>query len=85
MNPSIADAAGGQTVGPDRAPAELLDVGTVAVMLGCSRRHVHRMADAGRMPRPFKFGQLVRWRRAAILEWLDAGCPSVRDMKGGAR
>ncbi len=71
--------------GPERAPAELLDVGAVATLLDCSRRHVYRLADAGRIPRPVKLGQLVRWRRAALLEWLDAGCPPVRSARGAGR
>lgn len=32
------------------APA-LLDVRAVASLLGCSQRHVYRLADAGRLPR----------------------------------
>ncbi len=63
--------------------AELLSVQAVAAMLGCSARHIWRMSDGGKMPRPVKLGALCRWRRASILEWLDAGCPSCR--KGGAR
>lgn len=57
-------------------PAELLDVRTVAALLGCSSRHVYRLADGGRMPRPIKLGSLVRWRRAELRAWIDAGCPS---------
>ena len=71
---------------PAHAPA-LLDVVAVAAMCGCSPRHVYRMADAGKMPRPVKLGALVRWNRAAIQQWIDAGCPTVRHVaaKGGAR
>jgi excisionase family DNA binding protein len=81
--PTPTTAADGRTVGPERAPAELLDVGAVAAMLDCSPRHVYRLTDAGRMPRPVKLGALVRWRRAELMEWLSAGCPSVR--RGGVR
>ncbi len=60
-----------------RILAELLDVRTVAALLGgCSIRHVYRLADAGRMPRPIKLGSLVRWRRAELEAWIKAGCPS---------
>lgn len=79
------NAAGGRTVGPERAPAELLDVKTVAALLNCSPRHVYRLSDAGRMPRPVKLGQLVRWRRSELLRWLDDGCPSVRSARAAAR
>jgi len=58
-------------------PAELLDVHAVAALLGgCSIRHVTRLADAGRMPKPIKLGALVRWRRDELAAWLKAGCPA---------
>lgn len=63
--------------------AALLDVNEVASLLSCSARHVYRLADAGRMPQPVKLGQLVRWRRAALSDWLDAGCPAMRRAGGG--
>ncbi len=82
-------AADGRTVGPELQPAvvaELLDVEAVAALLGgCSTRHVYRLADAGRMPRPVKLGALVRWRRAELADWLAAGCPPVRSLRGTAR
>lgn len=81
----LTHAADGRTVGPDRAPAELLDVGAVAGLLDCSVRHVYRLSDAGKMPPPLKLGALVRWRRAALKEWLDQGCPPIRTARGGAR
>lgn len=60
----------------------LLDVGQVASLLRCSQRHVYRLADAGRMPRPLKLGSLVRWRRDELLQWISDGCPRVRVTKG---
>jgi len=72
---------------PDRnggADPAMLDVRGVASLLSCSARHIYRMADAGRMPRPLKLGSLVRWRRADIDAWLEAGCPPCRG-KGVAR
>ena len=69
--------------GPDRARSELLDDQAVAAMLDCSPRHVYRLSDAGKLPRPLKLGALVRWNRAVILEWINAGCPSVRNSRGG--
>ena len=76
------NATDGRTLGPETRPAvsaELLDVKSVAALLGhCSVRHVYRMADAGLMPRPVKLGNLVRWRRAEVLEWISAGCPRLQ-------
>ncbi|HUY32963.1 MAG TPA: helix-turn-helix domain-containing protein [Pirellulales bacterium] len=60
--------------------AALLDVQAVAAMLNCSPRHVRRLADAGRMPAPVKLGALIRWRRADLDAWLDAGCKAVRSI-----
>ena len=59
----------------------LIDVRQTSILLGCSSRHVYRLSDAGRMPRPVKLGALVRWSKSAIEEWIAAGCPSCR--KGG--
>ncbi|MBI5765385.1 MAG: helix-turn-helix domain-containing protein [Planctomycetes bacterium] len=79
------NATGERFAGPERVPAELLDVRAVASMLQCSCRHVRRLADGGRMPTPTRLGSLVRWRRRELQNWLEAGCPSVRASKGGAR
>jgi excisionase family DNA binding protein len=60
----------------------LLDVNQVGGLLGCSARHVYRMADLGKMPGPVRIGALVRWRRPDLLEWINAGCPAVRSVRG---
>jgi len=73
------------TLSPADASAKLLDVAAVAGLLGCSARHVYRLSDAGRMPAPVKLGALVRWNSALVAEWIDAGCPAVRAMKGAGR
>jgi prophage regulatory protein len=65
---------------PDR---RLLSVDDVAAMLSISGRHVYRLADAGRMPRPVKLGGAVRWDRLAIADWIAAGCPATQSAKGG--
>ncbi|MGO9109104.1 MAG: helix-turn-helix transcriptional regulator [Thermoguttaceae bacterium] len=61
----------------DASPA-LLDVQSVAALLGCSPRHIYRLADAGKMPKPVKLGSLSRWSNAAIAEWIANGCKPVR-------
>ncbi len=62
---------------PAESSAILLDVQAVADMLDCSARHIYRMSDAGKMPAPVKLGALVRWSRAAIEDWIAAGCPRI--------
>jgi len=71
---------------PSVSEPALLDVRQVASLLGCSTRHVYRMSDAGKMPRPIRLGSLVRWSRASIDEWIAERCPPIRARtKGGAR
>lgn len=56
---------------------ELLDVKQTAALINCSQRHVYRLAGSGRMPAPVKLGQLVRWSRAGLEEWISLGCQPV--------
>jgi len=87
--PPLTSAADGRTVGPDprtEIPAELLDVRAVASLLGgCSTRHIFRMADSGQMPRPVRLGNLVRWRKAEVLDWISAGCPQSHPTKAAPK
>ena len=62
----------GKTIIPETA---LLDINQVASILNCSSRHVQRMVDAGRMPKPLRLGYLVRWDKSTIKEWISQGCP----------
>jgi len=63
---------------PDLAGASILiDVRAVAAILGCSPRHVYRLSDSGRMPRPLRLGGLVRWNLLDIEKWIDSGCPQI--------
>jgi excisionase family DNA binding protein len=62
----------------------MIDVDAVAGLLACSPRHVYRLADMGRLPKPVKLGALVRWSRAAIEAWISAGCPSCRNEEAAA-
>jgi len=66
------------TISLAESTAKLLDMRTVADIFGCSPRHIYRITDAGRIPAPVKLGALVRWPRAAIEEWIAAGCPACR-------
>lgn len=78
-------AIGGRPAEPERAPAELLDVQDVSALLNVSPRTVYRLADSGRMPRPYKLGALVRWSRAVVDAWIADGCEPVRQPKGVRR
>jgi excisionase family DNA binding protein len=77
------NATGRARAGRDSAPVEpLLDVRDVASLLRNSTRSVYRLTASGRLPRPLKIGALNRWSRAAVMGWLQAGCPRC---KGGGR
>ena len=81
MNAKLENAASGQIAGRAKADigdAALLHVNQVATLLNCSSRHVYRLSDAGRMPKPVKLGSLVRWSRARILKWIEFGCENCR-------
>jgi len=64
-----------------QACSTLVSVEQVSAMLTCSRRHVYRMSDAGRMPAPVRLGNLVRWNREVIENWIANGCKPVRSPK----
>ena len=72
------------TIARDAMPVAMLDVAQVAEMLGCSPRHVYRLSDAGRMPRPIRLGALVRWSKPSLVDWIGAGCPNCRTAGKGA-
>lgn len=62
---------------------QLLSVKEVAKCLACSERHIYRLADVGKMPRPVKLGGLNRWLAKEIGEWISAGCPPVNKLGRG--
>lgn len=57
---------------------ELLNAAQAASLAGVGVRSWHRFAAEGRAPRAVKIGRCVRWRRADLRNWIDAGCPSCR-------
>ena len=88
MTVSQNASAGAHTGGGDRTPREsslLVDVLDFAAMLRCSPRHIYRLCDSGRAPRPFKIGALCRWDRASIQQWIAEGCTPVRSDEGDAK
>ncbi|HOI54289.1 MAG TPA: helix-turn-helix domain-containing protein [Phycisphaerae bacterium] len=53
----------------------LMTIHEVADLLRCSTRTIHRLIDRGEIPRPLRFGTLLRWPRTQIEGWLAEGCP----------
>lgn len=61
-----------------QSPEALLIPDTVAAALvGVSRATWQRLRSAGKLPAAVKLGRAVRWRRAEIVSWISAGCPSA--------
>lgn len=61
----------------ENAPALTANAAQVARMLGVSVRQVWRLHATGRLPRPIRLGNCVRWRRAEIEAFVAAGCPNA--------
>lgn len=68
------------------AAPELLTSEQVAKLCNLGARTVWRWSRSGRMPAPLKIGGglrgAVRFRRAEILAWIEAGCPRVDERAG---
>jgi excisionase family DNA binding protein len=66
----------------DVPPCRTWTAKQVAARLGCSDRHVLRMADEGKMPWGFKIGWLRKWEVDVIEKWVAAGAKPVRQSGG---
>ncbi|MBP3956717.1 hypothetical protein J8F10_15700 [Gemmata sp. G18] len=54
----------------------LIDIGQLAVLLRRSVASLERDQAAGRLPAQVYVGGSRRWRRAEIVAWVAAGCPT---------
>jgi predicted DNA-binding transcriptional regulator AlpA len=64
---------------PPVTPARrLIDAKEVGRILGCSWRHVLRLADQGVLPWGVKLGALRRWDVSEIEAFLASGCRPIR-------
>ncbi len=59
-------------------PSVLIDAAELARMLSVSKPTIWRMREDGKLPPAIALtSQCIRWRRDAVLSWIDAGCPSI--------
>lgn len=65
--------------------AALISAARLAGMLSISERTLRRLLDAGKLVRPVRIGRSVRWRLAEVREWIDAGCPGLREWERMAK
>jgi predicted DNA-binding transcriptional regulator AlpA len=64
-------------------PRRLIDAKEVGRILGCSWRHVLRLADQGALPWGCKLGALRRWDLSEIEAFIAAGCKPARSAGSG--
>lgn len=65
------------TKSTDESLRRFLDDEQCGRRYGISARHWRRMVDAGKAPKPVRFGRSVRWAESDLLNWEADGCPSV--------
>jgi len=56
--------------------AELLTAQQASSLISVGKRTWWRYVSSGKAPRPIRLAGAVRWRRAELMEWIEAGCPS---------
>ncbi|MHC4582702.1 MAG: helix-turn-helix transcriptional regulator [Planctomycetota bacterium] len=56
----------------------LLTAQMLAERLSLSKRQVHRLNSAGRIPAPIRIGGSVRWSERTVNRWIEAGAPDRR-------
>ena len=61
--------------GPPEDETLLLDTRALSRLLKVSSRTIFSMYTGGEMPKPVRIGRAVRWGRAEIEAWIEAGCP----------
>ena len=49
----------------------LLNVEEVCRVLGCSREKLRYTRQQQQFPKPLRFGQSLRWRRADLESWIE--------------
>lgn len=68
------------SMGTPPAGPLLIDARRFAELLGVSMATLNRMKAAGKLPKPIVLSAgCHRWRLSELRDWIDAGCPSVRE------
>ncbi len=56
----------------------LLNTAEAAQLCNLGERSLWRHSRSGQAPRPVKIGGSVRYVRAELIAWIEAGCPDCR-------
>ncbi|MDX2199400.1 MAG: helix-turn-helix domain-containing protein [Phycisphaerae bacterium] len=54
---------------------KLIDVNSVAELLGVAPRTIWKLVSKGGVPAPLRLGRSVRWRSDELSRWVESGCP----------
>ena len=66
---------------PEKTQSVLIDSVELAVLMGVATSTIKRWSRNGDMPKGRRVGpRLLKWDRAEIQTWMDAGCPRVESI-----
>jgi predicted DNA-binding transcriptional regulator AlpA len=68
--PATAPVLAGSILPVD--PDQMIGAIAVAKLLNVNKGHIDRLNATGRLPRPIRLGRSVRWRKATIVEFVEA-------------
>ena len=64
-------------------PSVLIDAAELARMLSVSKPTIWRMRSESKLPPAIALtSQCIRWRRDAVLSWIDSGCAAGATREG---
>ena len=69
-------ADGSRQRAEEQIPALTVNAKQASAMLNVSVRQLWRLNSTGRVPRPIRLGHCVRWRRAELEAFVQAGAPT---------
>lgn len=58
---------------------DMIGTNIVSRVMDVSKRTLSRWVRTGRIPRPSKPGQGLRWQVGEFRAWIDAGCPRASE------
>lgn len=64
------------------SPSLFLTADELAALLSVSKRTIWRMKVLGTLPQAVQIGRSIRWRRSAVLAWIERGCPATNYVLG---
>lgn len=73
---SAKQASRDESAASVREKSVAVSAAVAAAILGISESHFYALRKTGKLgPMSVKLGRSVRWRRAELDEWVNAGCP----------